>query len=1335
MECYKVVDSYNNEENRSLLNKLNINITVVNYLEMDNHQINNTRDEEDEDKNISFQCDVNKKGFRKIYENVVTQEDFGTCNLNTNHLKTCTNINTMGDHSDSVNTFVHVENDKRSNNCSNCDESIINNKIYKDDITENYSNDIRNQMNRSISGSNLNDNVNNEKVAECMDKMSKCGHVEEVSPLVSEQNGGNNNDNNISNSGSGSGKTAMETVEANENINIIQNILYESKELLPDDGGKNEHAIKCNKNMNNSENAQEMVADLVNPDTNIKNQISIPEEHTTAINDHLEEKNEEEEKIEKKNKNDKKGKKENILMLPSNAFLRNVVTKKSANMKNSIHNQNLTNVNSITLESSHTIGTMNNNRTSDFTNLSGNIYGRVGIINENTNNCITDVDKRAEPLSYDDTNDNNIAEEDLNFIYSLIGDELTKCEKYDKEIKRVKNEMICMYNNDPTRLLTLGHCLSKIKSNKKLIEVLFYILVNNKLINMNCHLQSNEIEMVPTYLSYDRVHNIHKKWRDNYQTTSLDLKKKRYRDSSSEKNFALLGDTPVKLSSRRKGCNENIVDVGTNKGSILKEEQMTELDNAISLSNEYDHINRNDDKHLSNTNLPLYYNGRNIYPNSNRKIGKKENGNDKKWHTVSLKGKSSSNNDNKNVDIMDNTYINRDNSSELVKNNLLRQEEENILLKGMANNIDDNKNRFAGGDKMNLFESKDNLDSYSKVTCVNNRNSENCEINNCTYEWLEKNLSEEQKEKQTAVYNEGNKKIQWSNNEEGNDLTKKEDRRKLYKCVSCDKICTYVYYILKPNNLKKISYGVLDKCIWCSNCYNSSKYPNILNSSNFVKVNIPFNFLDSDWSITETEKLIDAVCKYKNDWEKISEYVQSKTPYDCIYKFISMPLSNPYFDLDNLLNINDISFSTYKQNNTLLSLLSFICNHISPYIGAYAAKKIVDLILEKQKNAILRNESERRKKKETKEHLKEQEGYIKEREGYIKEQEGYIKEQEGYIKEQEGYIKEQDDQLKQETEDDVKLKSKEEVETSLDEQSNRIGDKESNEPNNTSGERGKKQNDTRTQNGEDKALYNIIANSRQYSKNEILPLHEHKDIGGHEQMKGSNAPISSGNDTEDYKCNEGNEGNEGNDGSDGSDGSDGEVGHNGDNIDAENEIRMYSPFGCSSGGNNKYEEEDSANNDHIGNSSDNNGNNNDGNNNNNDGNNNNNDGNDNNKESSNSWDKKEDENVNNDPDFVPLNFESVLNDNPPSTYILKEADMQEIHNTVIDASKKRAKELAELEKHNIKKLLRELVLLKTRKVKLKLKQYQYLQNYFEIQNQLMERKRARLNVNKETPTP
>ncbi|KEG04026.1 hypothetical protein YYE_00928 [Plasmodium vinckei vinckei] len=640
-----------------------------------------------------------------------------------------------------------------------------------------------------------------------------------------------------------------------------------------------------------------------------------------------------------KNKKSMNGEKEKILMRPTNTVLRNIVTKRSANIKNSIHNIFFSNVSAMTFDPC-----IDHINKSDDKNKKENNF---------VNNFINS-DEHSE----------HTAKEELNYIYKILNlgciasqeEEQVEVTEKGEEIIRVKNEIVNLYNQkSDDEALTLEECLLNIQSDKNIIELLFYILKNHKIINKKYTQQYYYIKndkINSNMLDYETVTNIHKEWR-----------------------------------------NINNINSDTQNYDFYNNEQMQNL-------NEYTKMNYGQDgsfPFFGNTNeIPYSENFEKNMINQMKNIG-----------------------DVTNVD--------------------------KAFLSGIDNNYD------------------------GKINITNQGNSKD-----------------------------------------------------LYKCVSCEQVCMHVYYILKPNNIKNISYGVLDKCVWCSNCYSSSKYPNILNSSNFVKVNVPYSFSETQWTTHEVEKLIDAVCKYKNNWDQISQYVNTKTPYECIYKFISMPLSNPYFDIDNALNINNISFQSYKQNNTLLSLLSFICNYISPYIGAYAAKKIVDIILKKQKDSQI-NQTNNTENSQQNENL--------------------------------------DTAISQ---DGVKL---EQTHSSIDKSQNNHENNQEGNPNQT---------DTT----------NDIA---------YKPEQEENNLSNNDQ----NNETQKGNKT-------------------------------------------------------------------VG-----------------------------------------DENMN------------VNNNAQPSTYILKEKDMQEIHNTIISASKKRAKQLADLERHNIKKLLRELAIINTKKVKLKLKQYQYLQNYFEIQNQLM----------------
>ncbi|CAD2114017.1 conserved Plasmodium protein, unknown function [Plasmodium vinckei petteri] len=662
-----------------------------------------------------------------------------------------------------------------------------------------------------------------------------------------------------------------------------------------------------------------------------------------------------------KNKKSMNGEKEKILMRPTNTVLRNIVTKRSANIKNSIHNIFFSNVSAMTFDPCIDHINKSDNKNKKETNLDS----KFNFVNDLTNS---------------DENSENTAKDELNYIYKILNlgcaasqeDEQVEVTEKGEEIIRVKNEIVNLYNKKgDDEALTLEECLLNIQSDKNIIELLFYILKNHKIINKKYSQQYYYIKndkINSNMLDYETVTNIHEEWRHINNINS---------------------DTQ----------NYNIFNINPNNN-----EQMQNL-------NEYTKMNYEQDgsfPFFGNTNEVPY--------------------------------------------------------SENFEKNMINQMK-NI---GDATNID-----------KALFNEIDN--NYG-----------------------------------------GNKNI-----------TNQGNSKDLYKCVSCEQICMHVYYILKPNNIKNISYGVLDKCVWCSNCYSSSKYPNILNSSNFVKVNVPYSFSEAQWTTYEVEKLIDAVCKYKNNWDQISQYVKTKTPYECIYKFISMPLSNPYFDIDNALNINNISFQSYKQNNTLLSLLSFICNYISPYIGAYAAKKIVDIILKKQKDSQI------------------------------------------------------------------------------------------NQTNNTEN----------SEQNADTAISQDGVKLEQTADHEMPRSSIDKNQNDHENNQEGNP----------------------------------------DQIDASNGIAYKR----------EQEENDLANTEQN-----------------------------NEAQRGNKTVGDENMNVNNNGN----------NNAQPSTYILKEKDMQEIHNTIISASKKRAKQLADLEKHNIKKLLRELAIINTKKVKLKLKQYQYLQNYFEIQNQLMEKK-------------
>ncbi|EUD69104.1 hypothetical protein C922_00796 [Plasmodium inui San Antonio 1] len=816
-----------------------------------------------------------------------------------------------------------------------------------------------------------------------------------------------------------------------------------------------------------------------------------------------------------------------VCMRPSNTFLRNIVKKKSANTKNSIHNLNFANVNSMTFDPGYS-----------------SKGAKLPVGGSGAPTCDGSAIKNTQlPSGGTMTYSNDIVEEDLHHIYTLLNGELTRSPDNDKEIHRVKDEIISLHRNNPTEVLTLERCYSSVRANRKLIDVLFGLLGGDTVWS-HTKWDSPFSQGAPLdYLTYESVNSMHQGWRQDVASLG-----------AAQRSVLPLNQID-RSASHERGVSQN--------GET--EEKKKKEDIASFAASQYANM----------TGQPLTTGGAVVVP----------------------RGKAAAN-----------------------QWNVLPPQEPHtqggldtwISPPAMMYGKQGEAERTVGATPWVASGMKD----YTPHGNI--------------FPWLNQNVQTKNEKCRGSPldvnhYNplsEGGKNSMECNNTGEASRPNQPQQPEhpvsnLYTCVGCKKVCTHVYYILKPNNIKKISYGVLDKCVWCSVCFNSSKYPSILNRSNFVKVNVPYSFPSNDWTVTEMEKLIDAIGKYKNNWEKISQSVGTRSPYECVFKFTSMPLSNPYFDIDNLLNINNVSLKSFKQNNTLLSLLSFICNYISPYIGAYAAKKIVDFILNKQRECVAR---------------------VKERE----EKEQHMK--------KEQWEKRENPELQT---GEIKIGSL---------QAGQSGGRQPRCEDLSPAEEPKGEDPTEANSTAEKLPDVIPAEGapegKAHEEGEAKGLgaiaeEQHQDISNTgnqgaapivtEAANATGAEVSNAAETAEADTAKADTGNH-------------QMSRSA-KIEAERDDPSFPP-----GGN---------------------------------------------------------------LDFVPLNINPPPKDSAPSTYILNEKDMQEIHNTIINASKKRARELAELERHNIRKLLKELALISTRKVKLKLEQYQYLQNYFDIQNRQMERKRAR----------
>lgn len=70
-----------------------------------------------------------------------------------------------------------------------------------------------------------------------------------------------------------------------------------------------------------------------------------------------------------------------------------------------------------------------------------------------------------------------------------------------------------------------------------------------------------------------------------------------------------------------------------------------------------------------------------------------------------------------------------------------------------------------------------------------------------------------------------------------------------------------------------------------------------------------------DWTDQETLLLLEALELYKDDWNKVSEHVGSRTQDECILHFLRLPIEDPFLEEDfgHLGNVASID-SSFRQS-------------------------------------------------------------------------------------------------------------------------------------------------------------------------------------------------------------------------------------------------------------------------------------------------------------------------------------------------------------------------------------------------------------------------------------
>lgn len=95
-----------------------------------------------------------------------------------------------------------------------------------------------------------------------------------------------------------------------------------------------------------------------------------------------------------------------------------------------------------------------------------------------------------------------------------------------------------------------------------------------------------------------------------------------------------------------------------------------------------------------------------------------------------------------------------------------------------------------------------------------------------------------------------------------------------------------------------------------------------------------------DDSRYESRVFFQALEMYKDDWNKVSEHVGSRTQDECILHFLRLPIEDPYLE-DSEASLGPLAYQPVpfsQSGNPVMSTVAFLASVVDPRVASAAAK-------------------------------------------------------------------------------------------------------------------------------------------------------------------------------------------------------------------------------------------------------------------------------------------------------------------------------------------------------------------------------------------------------------
>ncbi|ODV61505.1 Swi3p, partial [Ascoidea rubescens DSM 1968] len=148
------------------------------------------------------------------------------------------------------------------------------------------------------------------------------------------------------------------------------------------------------------------------------------------------------------------------------------------------------------------------------------------------------------------------------------------------------------------------------------------------------------------------------------------------------------------------------------------------------------------------------------------------------------------------------------------------------------------------------------------------------------------------------------------------------------------------------NNVEKKINGTKENDIVVSNKKVKTKAFNIKRPNILASLSIDKNSISS-WKPEEIKKLLEGVETFNSNWHKIAEFVGTKTPEQCILRFLKLPIEDPYLEkhpekLGPLKYAPYIPFSAI--DNPIMTAIAYLCELVDADIAKSASQNAIKKI-------------------------------------------------------------------------------------------------------------------------------------------------------------------------------------------------------------------------------------------------------------------------------------------------------------------------------------------------------------------------------------------------------